>query len=109
MELVDAARDSPSHATSMHQPQTLRERKLESVLQMLKAQLDVTDSGASLEQHFVEWQIVDCCRLMLRKDFEEERRQVEEEDLQDDGKKRRSTRRLGRAWPRQRAPRPARE
>jgi hypothetical protein len=26
---------------------------------MLKAQLDVTASGASLEQHFVEWQMVD--------------------------------------------------
>ena len=57
----------PSDAvSSMHQPQTRRERELETELQLLKAQLDVTASGASLEQHFVEWQMVDDCLQALK-------------------------------------------
>ena len=57
----------PSDAvSSMHQPQTRRERELETELQMLKAQLGVTASGASLEQHFVDWQMVDGCLQALK-------------------------------------------
>ena len=64
---MDAARGLPSDAvSSMPQPQTRRERELETELQMLKAQLDVTASGASLEQHFVEWQMVDDCLQALK-------------------------------------------
>ncbi len=67
VERVDAARASPGSdaASSMHQPQTVRERELEAEVQMLKAKLEATAKIAaqppdlSLHQSYPEWLEVD--------------------------------------------------
>jgi Ca2+-binding EF-hand superfamily protein len=67
VEPVDAARASPGSdaASSMQQPQTVRERELEAEVQMLKAILEVTATIAaqrpdlSLLQSYPEWLEVD--------------------------------------------------